>query len=887
VIAAVAWGMRPSPAPDAGAALARVLKPTRAIPIRLSHSAAAKHRPYDTMLSSATPSEPIPPAVIAQLDAAQDCRGVAAAYVLAGAWELADERYHGCPTGLDVDSDRAGLAFLRSRYEDALELTEHVLDTAPDHTVALWNRALTLRALGLGLTAAAVFERVAVLEGSRDPAWAQEASTHATDARAELERMSTDYLALERLGREMARGGPPLDPALATRVPARARIWLHNALRTATTAARIDQLAPLAAALEGLQGDGLARYVTQARAQQSPARTAAATAYRQFVVEDFGAIDDRAWRTWLAAATRAGLDDLILGARIVTGRLDGAPAADQLAAATRDPWFERAVENARAQESLDAGRVEEGAARLAAIQPHCPVDATSFRCLQLAAALAQLALARDQPWEAMRHALIALSLSRRLGEWPQRAQALTQAGVAQQLGGNLATARGYLEEAVQSRMRSGHPCDARVLTFKMAERLYQRHRFAQAAALAASAPACDKVPSTVEVITLTRLLRTGYPVIDRAALRAAISRVRAATEVADERLLLDFLVEWLALDDDLGARDRLARLAAITHPLEGAERAKIELYIDGARFAEAARRGAWTDALAIVARARGVPPPSRCALGFGADDFRFAVIAVGPDGAITGRYNPDLGRADQWLAPEAMRRTLADCDEVAVLSLPPWLGIGPVLDASTAWRYVLGPPAPSAVGRARHVVITDPVPPSSAGLAPLVSRTWPLPPAGPDALIRGAAATPEHVLAQITNATLIEIRSHAISPDPLDAPVLALSPGARSWTLDAGQISKSTLKSAPVVVLADCSGGVAARIEHQTWGLPLAFRTAGASAVIASLSPIPDRDAATFFDAVVAELKQGVSPASAVARVRAEKVRRVPTSWVRNVVVFQ
>jgi cellulose synthase operon protein C len=889
VAATLAWWLRspPGPASDPGGGLALVLKPSRLIEIRLSHPATAKYRPYDTMLGSTTPNEPISPAVIAELDAAHDCHGVAAAYVLAGAWGLADERYRSCPPGLDIDADRAGLGVLRGRFEDALELTEHVLDAAPDHTVALWNRALALRALGLGLTAAAAFERVAVLERASDPGWAQEASTDAAVARAQLDRMRTDYLDLDRLGKEMARGGPPLDLALAGRVPARARIWLHNALRTATTPARVDELAPLAAAIEGLQGEGLARYVAQARAQLSPERTAAAEAYRQFVVEAAGRIDDRAWARWLAAAARARLDDLILGARLVTHRLDGTPSADQLAAATRDPWFERAVELAHAQAALNAGRVEDGAARLAAIQAHCPPDATSYRCLQLAVALAELGIQRDQPSETMRHALNALSLSLRLGEWPQRGQALTLAGDAQRLGGNLASARGYFEEAVHARVAAGEPCAARVLTFTMAEMLHQRHRLARARTFAAEAPACDEVPRPVELVTLARMLRSGYPIVDRATVLAEIARARAAPGIAGDRVLLDFLVEWLALDDDLAARDRLAALAGAAKQLEGSERVKLELYVDGALLADAARRGAWSDALGVVARARGVPPPSRCALAFGADDFRFAVMAVGPDGAVTGRYEPDRARADEWLAPEPMRRTLAGCDEVAVLALPPWLGIGPVLDPSTAWRYVLGPPGPLAAGRARYVAVTDPVPPPSAELAPLVPRPWPPPPAGPDELIAGLGATPERVLAAIADATLVEIRSHAITLDPLDAPVIALSPGAASWTLDAAHISTSTLKGAPVVVLADCSGGAAARFEHQSWGLPLAFRTAGATAVIASLSAIPDRDAAAVFDAVITELKRGVSPASAVAHVRAEKLQRVPTSWVRNVVVFQ
>jgi tetratricopeptide (TPR) repeat protein len=876
-----------APIADDQPAIAFALKPTRSIEIRLSYPCAASHRPYDAMLGSPVRAESISPAVIAQLDAAHDCRGVATAYLLAGAWELADQRFRDCPASLDLDADRAGFAVLRGQLEDALALTERVLAAAPDHRVALWNRALALRQLGLGLAAGAAFDRVAALDQARDPGWAHEAAARAAEDRTSLDRMRSDYVDVERLGADMARGGAVLDLALARRVPGRARIWLHNALRTATTAARVDQIAELARVLDGIQGDGLARYAAQARGELSAARAAASPTYLR-MVEAASSIDDPTWAVWLTAASRAGLRDVVLGGRLLTRRLDGAPSADELAAATGDPWFVQAVALARAQAALDAGHLDDAAARLATVHRGCAAGATSFRCLQLAIALARLGFDRDQPAEAMRHVRTALGLSRQLGEWPQRAQALTLAGDVERLGGDLALARGYFEEAVLARMAYGQPCDARAITFTMAEMLYQHHRPAAALVLATHAPACSRPPSTVEVVTLTRLVRSGYPVLDRASVRAAIAQARDAPGRAGERLLFDFLVEWPALDDRPDARDRIAAMADPARRLEeGGLRAKLAVYIDGALFADAARRRAWSDALAIVARARGVAPPARCALAFGADDFRFAVIAIGPDGGATGRYEPDTARGASWLAPEAMRRALAGCDEVAVLALPPWLGIGPVLDPATAWHYVMAAPLAAPTGPRRHVAISDPVPPPDAELAPLVPRSWSSPPQGPDEVIRGAAATPEAALAAIADATLVEIQSHAILTDPLDPPALALSPGARGWTLDARRIAASTLSQAPVVVLADCSGGVAARLEDRTWGLPQAFRTAGARAVIASLSAIPSREAAAFFDTVVAALVRGVRPASAVARARAEKLRIDPTSWVRDVVVFE
>jgi cellulose synthase operon protein C len=862
--------------------IALALNPTRGIPIRLSHAIAARHRPYNTVRSDASPGEPVPPEVVAQLARAGDCQGIAAAYVLAGELVRADDQYRRCPAGADVDADRAGLAVLRDQLDLAIGLTERVLDTAPDHTATLWNRALALRALGLEFSAGAVFERVAALERPRDAGWTHEASERTAAAMHDIERIRTAYNEVDQLGSEMVRGGPPLVPALARQVPARSRVMLHEAIRAATTPERLDELAPLAAALEGLVGTDLGRYVAQARAGLSPERVVAAAGYPK-IVDRAKNIDDSAWAKWLALATRAKADDLILGGRVITQRLDGNPSAEQLAEATGDQWFERGVELMRARGALAAGHIADGAARLVAMQSYCPAVASSYRCLQLAVALAGLALDRHQPAEALRHAITALALSRQLGEWQTRSQALLYAGDAERFGGNFAMARAYYEESG----RSGHACGARNSAFAIAEMLFQEHQFAQARNVIAAAPACDRAPGGVELTTLVRLLRTGHPVLDREALVAEIAKARSAPHHARDAAFFDYLGALVVLDDDPGARGRLLGVAEVARGIEGSMRDKTIVAVEDALFADAGRRAQWEDALAVVARALGVAAPTRCALAFGADDFRFVVVAIGPDGTRVGHYDPDFARTGEWLAPEQMRLQLTGCEDVAVLALPPWLGIGPVLDVQTSWHYVLGPARPPILGRRRHVVIADPTPPPSAGLAPLAPRTWPASSAGPDELITGPAATPERVLAAISDATLVEIHSHATWLDRLDVPVLALSPGAEGWALEAARLRASKLTGAPVVVLADCAGGTAARFEHEAWGLPLAFRTAGARAVIASLAEIPDRDATAFFGAVVAEIARGSGPAAAVARLRAEKIRADPTSWVRHVMVFQ
>jgi hypothetical protein len=855
------------------------------VEIRLSAGAVRGYHPYNPDRSSATTRTAISLSIIAELDRKGDCRGVAAAYVLKGELPAANDQYRQCKprdaeAAADLEADRAGLAVLRSDFDAALDLTQQVIDERPGHAVAWWNRALAQRALGLDLSAAASFQHVAQIEQSREPRWAKDAAGRATAMAGETDRLRKVYRDAVGLGYQMVGGGPPIAAALARQVPGRARVMLHDAIRTAATAERLDELAPLASELDKAAGANVSRSIAAARSRLSPERAAAAAGYAE-IVKQFGHVDDPAWASWLALARRAHDDDLILGAMIVTRRLDGDPSAEQLAAASGDPWFQLSVELTRAGVAREAGRVVAATERLRAIEERCSSTTPGYRCLQLETERAKLAIDLHQPPAAKRHALLALALSRQFGEWPNRGLALTLAADAERFDDAVSVARAYYDEAGLS---LDDACGKRNQAFAVAEMLFRRHEIAPARAQLAGVPACPRGSSTVELTMLARLLRVGQPVLLRPELSAEIAAARNNPDLERDAPYLDYLAAWIDLDGDPSARDRLAAAARSAGRLEGSMREKTLAAIDNALFAEAGRREAWSDALAVVARAHGVAPPSRCALAFGADDTRFAAVAVAADGTTIGEYRPDVARVTEWVAPRRLHDRLAGCDEVAVLSLSPWLGIGPVLDAATPWHYVLGP-APAPASRHRHVIVANPAIPPEAGLAPLAPRTWPEQ-GKDDEIITGAAATPERVLASIADASLVEIHSHG-TLEPLGSPVIALAPGTGGWTLGVEQIRSARLTGAPVVVLADCSGGVAAKFEHEAEGLPLAFRAAGASAVIASLADIPDREAAEFFDAVVSQISAGTSPAKAVARVRAEKMKGDPTSWMQHVVVFQ
>jgi hypothetical protein len=69
--------------------------------------------------------------------------------------------------------------------------------------------------------------------------------------------------------------------------------------------------------------------------------------------------------------------------------------------------------------------------------------------------------------------------------------------------------------------------------------------------------------------------------------------------------------------------------------------------------------------------------------------------------------------------------------------------------------------------------------------------------------------------------------------------------------------------------------------------LPAAFVYAGARAVIASASPIPDSEASAFFDDVRARIRTSAPAAIAVRDARVAWLAQHRGDWVRDVLVFE
>lgn len=872
---------RPDEPPEAPTQLA--LAPTRSFEGRLAWSPAAGHRPYSVMRSSSAtrPGELVDPHVVARLAAAKDCAGLGATYQLSGELLRAEQQYAApeCREQFALLADRAALAVAQDQFEEAIELADQVLAETPEHPVALWNRALALRGLGLGLAAAAAFEHIAKID--RDAGWQDEARTRAAALREPLDRARANWDAALAQGRTMVADGAPLPDALALAVPARARLRFHDAVRTATTAARLEVLRPLARTLEsrGVAPE-LQRYLDAAKKKLSPARAALVPEYIELFQKQ-EITDEAAWKRWQERARAAGAEDLLLGAYFLTRPED--PETVRLAAATRDPWFIGLAAKEQVVARHAAGDTAGAEAQLAVLEKLCKDSGLLYLCLIAKDQRAELALDAYQPGAAAALAREALLIATDEGEFFYRSRALWTAGDGERKRKRSGVAGAYFEEYALS----VESCQDKTIALALvADLAFSRHHFSETQRLLAALPKdCEMAPPASLLNLRANLAAAGLPG-DRDAWLDDIRQKRQHPQTKDP-LTWEYLELRASLRAEPSMRDRLRELIGRAAALEGSLAARVKVGAQTALVVESGRTGDWKAAFDVAAAAHGVATPARCALALASDDFRFAAVTVSATGAVSGVYQADTGPHARWKAPAKLAEDTAGCDSVSVLAFPPWHGIDPPLPPSMPWRFVLGPaqpePAPSAAPE-KIVVVASPTPPPSLRLPKLTAP----PPAGASAtVLSGSTATIPVVASAAAAATILEIHAHTSRVATSDAPAIALSEAPGGWALTAEEVSRWRFEQRPVVLLADCVGGVLANYGHVAWGLPAAFRAAGARAVVASLVDIPDGQAGEFFAAIREGLKREPNVERVVAKLRAEMIERDPSSWTRQVVVFQ
>lgn len=310
----------------------------------------------------------------------------------------------------------------------------------------------------------------------------------------------------------------------------------------------------------------------------------------------------------------------------------------------------------------------------------------------------------------------------------------------------------------------------------------------------------------------------------------------------------------------------------------------------------AARAGDHAQALLLLAQELDLPPPTMCIVGTAAEGERAVVVVRGVDGNVQGSYESGRQRsADPPSVSAQLVAGLAGCARVQVMALAGLQTQTRFLPPAMAWSY-----ATSARGRVtthakpspamRALVIANVTPPARLDLQPLSVQPYLGQPTRRSVTrLSGPCATPPMVLTAMKEANEIQFHTHALMDSGVsDASHLVLSPDVDgSYALTAEAIRQVRLPKRPIVVLAACNSAQSSRYAHKPWSLPDAFLAAGAQAVLAAATDVPDQEAGAFFTRVLARIHAGDEPAVALRDERMAALASNPSSWVADVILFE
>ncbi len=865
--------------------------PTRPIEARLSVAAADVHRPHaPPRLERATP---VPLRELARLEARGDRTGIAASYLVHGDPQQALAHLSRAPASPARDNDRAAAAFLLRRHDEALGLLDGVLERVPRHPQALWNRGLVLRELGLTLLAAAAFEEVAALD---EPGWREEAREQARALRAlAREREQAWRSARDALAALTTDPSAPVPLDDARRFPGIARILFYDAVRAATSPARVTALQPLAEVLDrAYGGTALMQYTRRVASRDFSRRAPLAAEYARLLRREHPEPAALAQRL-----RDAGEDDLLLGALVRTPTLPRTPEElEAIAQRSGDPWVDVLVEEELSKLAQLAGDSWKARQRMHAALATCRAHELRLRCVELQRRMSDQATTANRLAEAEELARAAWRDAQALGEWEHESLAIRTLGQAARFQFRVSPARAYFSEAQE---RAAGDCGVKnYVQRNLASLAMMRLRPEEARRALDQALECRRPVTLVGAWTLSYLARVAPRDSDAEVLRRELAQVDLSREPPGRRVLATLIRARFELNQDRKKGTALLRQAiAEAEPWLASEAdardARAEAFQTLAVSAGGA--GAFDEVPGVVAEQLGVSEPERCMLAAALEAERTVVVARGPEGQLRGHYDATrkepLGDDLSGVVPRELLALLRGCQKVDVLAAPPLDSRAGLLPPDLVWRYVAGAaratPAPTPPRPPLHLVVANVETPASLRLARLPNWESAAPPAGHSVELSGLEATPSRVLEAMTKATDIEFHAHGMVDRSLsDATVIALAPEYDGrYALTAEALRQVRLEGEPVVLLSACSAARLPPLLHQTSSLPQAFIASGARAVFAATVDIPN-SAGRFFQAVRARIHAGAEPAHALHDERMRWLRtEAGAKWVTRVLLYE
>ena len=676
--------------PAGDAALAELVAGARvrSLEARLSRPEVDRFRPYEVSLGGPG-GRHSSLAGVPRLEQRGDLHGAAIAYVLAGDLRQASRYLEDAGLSIAVRNDRAVVALGRGALEEALVLIDGILASEPRHPQALWNRALTLRELGLEMLAAETFDRVVDLA---EPGWSQEARDRAADLRRRAEASRQDWNEARKAGDDMVTAGALPGDALLRAHPGVLRLSFYDAVRVAPSRERVLALRRVAGALDrSFGGDVLTRHVERVAAADFAVRAPLSALYHEVWTEP-RRLQRRDREVVFTRLRKAPAPDILLGTLFLTDSIrDHLDEYRELAQRSGDPWFLAIAELTAARAEVARGELRQAERRLVDAIPACHAQNLEYRCASLEDELANLYLTFHRPLEAQATALAGWKHAHQAGEWGFEAIFLQDLAGAAVFHHASSLARAYLDEVALRRVNS---CDVgRYVRIQQAMLSLRELDHAGARAAFARAPVCKEPLPLGGVDLFGELAHFGVSDVEVAFARAALFTLREGGTLTPGQLAeADEIEGRLLVERDVEAARPLLERAierAAARPAWDIEAQKARSFSFSALVQEAGRRGAWEEALALLAREAGVAAPAECALGLALDFDQLVVVARLAGGLVSGRYEPhrrgalEMGR----VVDDEVKRGLAACPVVDVFARPPFQGHADLLPAEIAWRY--------------------------------------------------------------------------------------------------------------------------------------------------------------------------------------------------------
>jgi len=890
---------------------------------RLTHRLADRYRPLvDPVMSGGAkmPADESPDALFAALKARNDIPGLVAARLEQNDPSQARQALkalEGLEPSAERESNRAAALLVLGEAHEALKAADAALARSPRLPQALWNRALALQKLHLPLRAARAFSEVAALE-DQEPGWSKEARDNAAELRTFTQGSYLRWSEVNQAAKALMDAPPKALPQNFAQAPS-ARLYFYDAVRAAPDREQVRALLDLARELDArVGGQVLQDYVHRVAAADFNRRAPLARDYAALVqalwaqdwqarlppeqrvplTEDQNRLLKEAWQEqFLTRLRAAGEDDLLLGTLVLVNSIRKEPALLEAAGKT-DPWFELAAARVRAAEEWSAQQW--GRATRTLLEAHhrwCSVPGLAYRCIQLDIDLSNFYLQLHQLADASRHAERGMQRAREGSEWFLErdllwtlAQTTKFAGDAPQLA-----SASYAELLERE---PDNPETRRSVHQHLADIAWNELRVDDARRGIDAAMATGLPLTGSGAFTLADIARFKHAPGDEARLIEARDSVPESKQ--GERWVTAHALGRFVIERDV-ARGRellwelIHQVSAPAHAGNPSAR-RVRAYSFTSLVFEAGRRGAFEEAMGLASQERGLPLPARCLLVATVDSERTLLLVRGSQGELVGDYDdsrrerlkPEL---DGLVSKETLLAPLRACEQVAVLARPPLHGRAGILPPEFAWSYLTRrseAPVSPLPGPGRHVVVFNvELPPEHKQLPRLTWKHG----VGPDEepiLLSGARATPSNVLAEMREATEVDLVTHGNIHSSASTSYLLLAPGTEGSELSLSRVRSASLRGAPFVVLAACKAAHTTYAVHEPLSLPAAFFDAGARGVLAATKDIFNQEANAFFNDVRKRMREGKPPAIALRDARQEALRAgVGTQWLGSVLLFE